>query len=662
MKFLSTVFLSASLVAASISVTQAQINPPTVRTVKPLGATPGATVKLTIEGIDLDQASSLIFEGCSPRCSIEKSLRDRIEASVALPADMRPGPLAFRVVSRRGLSNSGRIDVSRGGPTLSEAEPNNGFHKAQVVKSPCTIEGNIRDGMDVDVFAIDLHEGEILVADVRAARIGSTLDPLVTIYSSDGRELASDDDLFGRDAAVSVRVPRDGRYFIEVLDANGRNSDGKEEAKLQGNRIYRMSLGAGPWLVSVDPAGVRRGVKTPVSLSGIAVPRESVIDLAAGSPLGDFSFNVEGSNPINLRVGDSPEVREVEPNDRTDQVASILIPATINGTFERKEGGDNDLFRIKPTDEQAGDYAITAYAARVGSPADPVLSLLGDGAQTLVEDDDKLGRDARIEQRIEPAGRMLGIREFYGRGGPRFVYRIEIEPIAPVSLKVDLGGRTLPRHGRIALPIVVERHGYNGPVTLSTGPLPAGVSSSTITIAARGERGVLLLSAEATAKLGAFGLKVIARDGPGRITWSFFDSSNLASLASAHEEEPLIAIADPAPLDVTVEPRELIVTAGEASEMKVHLKRGADVLKSTVKVGFTPTEGDMTGLVELKEESFTSDRNERVISIKAKPDALARRFSLVARARFDKASEAQSVVSNPIGVDVRPKAKLAEAK
>jgi hypothetical protein len=624
----------------------AQIHAPVVKSIVPHGASAGQTVKLTIGGNDLDRGSEIVIEAMrSIPSTIQKATPTAIEATLTLPADIPTGPISVRVLTPRGISNALRFDVSRSGQNIVEVEPNDDFRKPQVVKSPCTVEGRISKGMDVDLFAVDLHAGETIVAEVIAARVGSSLDALVTIFDPDGRELASDDDLFGRDAAAWVKVLRDGRYAIEVVDANGRSADGKAEAALQDNRFYRLTIGTVSLLIAVDPPGARRGKPSPMRLLGVNLPKQTTFDIPADTPTGDFLFGVAGSNRSNVRISDDPEVRESEPDDLPERAITVSIPAAINGRFDRKAGGDVDFYRIKPTDGRAGDYAITAFAARVGSPADPVVSLIGDDGKSLAEDDDKLGRDARLERRIEPNGLLLGVREFYGRGGERFLYRIEIEPLAPLTVKVGLDGRTVPRKGRIALPIEVERHGFNGPVTILTGPLPQGVSAPPTTIPASAGRGWVILSATDDAKLGAFPLRLIARDVPGRVEWPGL---------SPNRREPLFAVAEPASLDLAVEPREIVVAAGSEAEITIKLSRGPDAIKSSVMLTFTT---DAPGLEALKEQSIAAGADHATIRLKARSDSSPGRLSLLARARLDGSTEAESVAAIPIAIEVRPKAK-----
>ncbi len=309
------------------------------------------------------------------------------------------------------------------------------MRKPQVVSIPAAIEGIIAPGDDVDVFAVEMKAGETLVAEAIASRAGSRLDAYASILSPDGRVLAANDDLFGRDAAAWTTVPSDGRYLVMIQDAEGRHRDGGIEAKL--TRPYRLEVGRLTLVSSVFPAGARRGQVATLRLQGANLP-EARFEPPADSPLGDRAFAVAGplglSNVLNMRVGDFDEHDEPEPNGTASEAPVVVVPASINGRFLNGggEGDDLDVYRLKAEPGREGDYAITALSARIGSPADPVLSLLDAKGEPQGEDDDKLGRDARIERRIDSKdGLLISIRDYYGRKGGRFSYRIEVEPVGP---------------------------------------------------------------------------------------------------------------------------------------------------------------------------------------------------------------------------------------
>jgi len=660
--FLALTIAVSGLVSARPA--SAQLAPPTIRGVKPLGGSAGETVRLTIRGESLDRASALVFDDPSHRGSkvrIEKAEAGQVEALVTLPADVTPGPAAFRVVSPRGVSNPGRLVVSRSRPTVEEKEPNDGFARPQAVPSPCTVEGAIGNGMDVDLFAVDMRAGETLVAEAVAARAGSGLDASLTIFGPDRRELASGDDLFGRDAAIAARTPTAGRYYVQVVDANGRNRDGKAENAVKDNRAYRLTLGAIPLLTAVDPPGVRRGVPSRLRLFGANLPPETTVTLPPDTPTGDHPFRVEGSNAVVVRVGDAPEVAEVEPDDRPEVAQAVLVPAAIHGRFDRRRGGDVDLYRIRPADGRAGDYAITVHAARVGSPADPVLAILGDAGQSLAEDDDGLGRDARIERRVEPSGLLIGVREFYGRGGDRFVYRIEVEPVAKITAVLRPGARTVPSGGRAAVAVDLVRRGYDGPVTILPGPLPPGVTGRPVTIASGTNRGLMVLEVDAKAGyfpcgVGPFALRPVARDVPAAVAWEVADPGMKLPTAPTGGEI-VFGVSESTSLDVTIERDRIDLIPGGSAEFRVRLDRRPLARQAAVKVSIHATEGGLSGFQEIKEVSIPAGSSSCDVRLAAMANAGPGRSAIVAIARFEDVPVERGVVSRPCSIVVGPGAK-----
>jgi hypothetical protein len=65
----------------------------------------------------------------------------------------------------------------------------------------------------------------MLVAEVKAARLGSALDSTLTLYDETGRIIASNDDEENSvDSILRVRLPKDGRYLLTLIDANDKGS------------------------------------------------------------------------------------------------------------------------------------------------------------------------------------------------------------------------------------------------------------------------------------------------------------------------------------------------------------------------------------------------------------------------------------------------------
>jgi len=111
-----------------------------------------------------------------------------------------------------------------------EVEPNPGFDRSQVIplpaSAPLSILGAIERPQDVDVFQIAAEAGEHLRVAVAAQRLGSLLDPLLTLHDSKGALIATADDGEGsRDPQLEITVPRTGPIYFVVQDANDTGSE-----------------------------------------------------------------------------------------------------------------------------------------------------------------------------------------------------------------------------------------------------------------------------------------------------------------------------------------------------------------------------------------------------------------------------------------------------
>src|SRR5262249_41963454 len=181
---------------------------PQVIMVIPLGASPGKTTKLTVRGMKLDGAKEVRFsdpkvtakilskgKAAVPDKNADKVGDTQLVAEVTLPAELPGEPLPVVVVTPAGESKPHALLVETALPVLAEKEPNDGFRQAQPVPVPCAVDGLIERPRDVDVFRIEGKAGQQLVLEVLAARHGSALDSILTLYDATGREVASNDDM-----------------------------------------------------------------------------------------------------------------------------------------------------------------------------------------------------------------------------------------------------------------------------------------------------------------------------------------------------------------------------------------------------------------------------------------------------------------------------------
>jgi hypothetical protein len=111
-------------------------------------------------------------------------------------------------------------------PQVLEQEPNDSPEQATRVTLPCGINGRIGAPRDVDHYVFQAKKGKPIRFEVHARRFGtpltSSLDSVLDVFGPKGAVLASNDDTFGKDAALIFTPPADGDYVLRVRDLNSK--------------------------------------------------------------------------------------------------------------------------------------------------------------------------------------------------------------------------------------------------------------------------------------------------------------------------------------------------------------------------------------------------------------------------------------------------------
>jgi hypothetical protein len=219
---------------------------PRIAMALPLCCTPGATSKVTLRGLNLDQATEVAFaeplEGASVvvtskgKAELPKETDPAVYGDTKVELEIRLPEAGVEKVSLIVANAAGRtapheLLVLAKGRVVAEKEPNGGFAAAQPLEPGRVLRGAVSQAMDVDVFRIEGKKGEAWAFEVEAQRRGSILDALLTVHDKDGRTVAALDDVkASRDPLLRVTLPADGPYFVTVMDAH--NAGGATHAYL----------------------------------------------------------------------------------------------------------------------------------------------------------------------------------------------------------------------------------------------------------------------------------------------------------------------------------------------------------------------------------------------------------------------------------------------
>ncbi len=226
---------------------------PAVKLAVPLAVVAGSTTKVTIRGVRLDEASEV--KAASDKAASDKAQikliskgkatlpnmtdaaavgETQVEIELTLSEEMTAADLTLVVVTSAGEASL-VLPVVPKETLFEDKEANDGFARAQPITAGKVLLGAIEKPKDVDVFRIDLAAGQKLVAEIHAARQGSPLDSIVTLFDSRRQIVATNDDQGGaRDSRIEVSVAAPGTYFLSLIDAHDLGSP---------LHVYRLAIG-----------------------------------------------------------------------------------------------------------------------------------------------------------------------------------------------------------------------------------------------------------------------------------------------------------------------------------------------------------------------------------------------------------------------------------
>ncbi|MFM7037860.1 MAG: PPC domain-containing protein [Planctomycetaceae bacterium] len=218
-----------------------------------------------------------------------------------------------------------------------EQEPNDAPARAAVARPESVWNGRIQQPGDSDCWNIELQQGQAVEFDLRAARLNSPLDSVLSISDSTGKKLAESDDLAqGQpDSLLLFTAPAAGIYTVSISDRfPGRGG---------GAFGYRLHVRSATSLTpdftltsTVDAARVLRGSECKLKISAV---RKSgfageIRLVATGLPGGVTC------EPVSIEKGKSEATLVFKA--ATDAPVS-LTPLMITG---RSTEGDRQLERV----------------------------------------------------------------------------------------------------------------------------------------------------------------------------------------------------------------------------------------------------------------------------------------------------------------------------
>lgn len=544
----------------------AQLPATRLDSIYPAGAKVGATVEVAITGIDLDDAVELHFS--HPGITAKQKMAEATPLDkepqpvpnqfvVTVAGNVPVGTFDVRVRGKYGLSNPRVFELSNL-VELTETEPNNELEQATELALPQLVNGQINGATDVDMFRFTAAAGQRILLDCRARRIDSLLSPLLTVYDAKGRELMSHRDGHAGEALLDFQVPAAGEYYVRVTDAYYRGSPGY---------VYRLAVGPMAHIDYVFPPAGPAGSNNQYAVYGRNLPggqpSEFYVDgkrldkltvnvALPGDPsipqpmngrvdpeqafLDAVEYRVQGaptpSNPVCVGIATAPVVLEAAANDTPQQAQKLSPPCEVAAQFYPQR--DHDWYAFDAKKDET--YTIEVISNRLGLPTDPQLVIQQvttddkgeEQVKVLATVDDMGTRDrAQFDTRTGDAAYKfvapvdatyrVTVQDGYSaiRTDPRLVYRLAIRQEQPdfrlVAVPQDPWGALILLKGdRATIDVLADRRdGLTEPITLSVTGLPAGVTSSPVTLGPAMTVATLVLTAAENAAPAIANLKIV---------------------------------------------------------------------------------------------------------------------------------------------------------
>lgn len=443
---------------------------PSITSLFPAGGRQGTSVLIQASGTLKPWPVQVQVEGEGIEIQPED---DSGQFSVSISPNARPGVRWLRFYNPEGGASLRPFVVSAL-EELAEVEPNNANDEAQRVEpSPAIINARLQKSGDVDAFAVALESGQTLVAAIEANRLlGSPMDGVLQVVSPDGFVLAQADDSPLSDPRLEFVAPKAGTYLIRVFafpatpDSTIRFAGGEDH-------VYRLTLTTSGYFDLAHPSVVERDnaevLIKPIgwNIQEDVGPLEISFDTDHTGAVG-WSTGLAGS--VSLDTVDVPVLSEDEHG-----LSRLRVPSVICGRL--LSDGEIDQLAVEATAGREIEFKVSARA--FGSPLDALLQIQDSSGMLLAESDDSNGiLDPIIKVKVPSNGELtLKVEDRHGRGGPRFLYRVEArEPTPDFELSIDTDHLELSTQTPLETTVKIQRlNGFDQQIQFLAEGLPEGV-------------------------------------------------------------------------------------------------------------------------------------------------------------------------------------------
>ncbi|MBT4845052.1 MAG: hypothetical protein HON92_06415 [Planctomycetaceae bacterium] len=464
-----TTVMAIGFFAIGLVSTALQAAAPTVTHLYPWGLQQGTTEEISVKGSWTKWP--LEVAGEFPAGLKIKSLETAGQLSVETSTEVRAGVYHFRLFDGEGATKVIPLIVGAV-PEFREKEPNGKPGEGNKIALPAVINGQLKESADVDIFLVDLAEGETLSLLFVANNIlGVAMDAIIQVCDSRGFVLAQNDDERGLDPQLSYTAKRTSMVQVRIF-AFPEATNSSIAFSSNADYIYRLTATTKRLLDFCLPLSVS-AESMDLQLQGAGFTNES-LQWTGTVEMPYVSFaGVPGTVYVPLTVG-KVVVATRQSSIESPQV--VVLPASISGVIEQRE--DQDVFLLESL--QKGESLVDSLFARsLGFPTDPLIEIYDNTGKLLSTQDDKdrATRDPAFTYKIPADGAyQIRIRDLHRVGGPRYAYRMEVAKLQP-DVKLTLGSGEFVKSGeKLEIEVAISRlGGFADELMIDIDGLPEGV-------------------------------------------------------------------------------------------------------------------------------------------------------------------------------------------
>ena len=420
---------------------------------------------------------------------------------VSIPEHLATDRVWIRLYNAEGISQAVPFLIGSLQEVV-EREPNNALDDAQPLEvSRATVNGVLGESGDVDGFVVSLTAWQTLVASVAAHdHLGSPMDAILQVASTDGTVLAENHDDIGLDPRLAFTAPDTARYIVRLF-AFPATPDTTIAFRGAADYIYRLTLTTGPFLTQAVPASVPESEPGTVQVHGWNIPPNTKLPVVplGGTRLADHQeFEMRGDlrNPPAARLGFAfaPEfaggerirlvAHEVLPGIVPSDGDAVTLAPSVTVTGRLKARRQTDEYRLLLVQ---GQHVVIAVESRgLNLPLHSVVNLFDPAGGVVASIEPPEPQDIVITHAAAQEGvYRLTVGDRYRRGGDRCFYRLTVRLEQPdFELTAGADAIVVTADQPAEFPVTVQRRatpdGSIGAITIEAVGLPAGVTAAPV--------------------------------------------------------------------------------------------------------------------------------------------------------------------------------------